>query len=198
MVVRYILPILSIAVAGTALAGGFMESSTHSKVSKSPLVSVGYAHVSGDFSDNEAGDSLVFDQFDGYRVGVSVPLVGSWGIDFNYFSSMSTSKEVGASPDQDELTGSSQNIGFALSYDLPVSVTPNLDMAVKLIVEEGFLSHSNFFWSNAANGLGLTGTYHINDRYGVQLGTAYVVPQGMLTAYDSLLSWHASLVCKLS
>ena len=202
MLLRHSLSFLTLGLSCVAVAGGFVEPAPEASAVKSPFLALGYAHKSGDFSDNfGVGDQFVFDQFDGYQVGFALPVVGSWGLDFTYFSSQSTSSTVEVGPSQNaDLSAALQTVGMAISYDLPVSLLENLDLSAKFIVEENFfsLSGDGEVWQNAANGIGLAGTYRFGESMGLQLGFAYTLPQGVVTAYDSLFTWHASLAYHLS
>ena len=201
MLSRHSLSFLILGLSCAAVAGGFMEPASEASAVKSPVLALGYAHKSGDFSDNFGiGDQFVFDQFDGYQVGFALPVVGSWGLDFTYFSSQSTSSSVEVGPSQSaDVSGALQTVGMAISYDLPFSLMESLDVSAKVMVEENFITGSEGnLWVNAANGIGLTGAYRFGESMGLQLGFAYTIPQGVVTAYDSLLTWHASLAYHLS
>ncbi len=201
MLYRHSLCFLTCGLSSVAVAGGFMELTSEAGAVKSPVLALGYAHKSADFSDGWVGDYFVFDQFDGYQVGFALPVVGSWGLDFTYFSSQSTSSTVEVGPSQSaDVSGALQTVGMAISYDMPFSPMDNLDLSAKFIVEENFFSMSGDgeVWQNAANGIGLAGAYRFNESMGLHLGFAYTLPQGVVTVYDSLFTWHASLAYHLS
>ena len=96
---RHSLSLLTIAISCAAVAGGFVEPAPTERAAKSPVLSLGYAHKSANFSDNQGfGDAFLIDQFDGYQVGFAMPVVSGWGLDFTYFSSQSASTTVESGP----------------------------------------------------------------------------------------------------
>lgn len=202
---RHSLSLLTIAISCAAVAGGFVEPAPTERAAKSPVLSLGYAHKSANFSDTPPnnGGIYLFDQFDGYQVGFAMPVVSGWGLDFTYFSSQSASTTVESGPSQTaEQSGALQTIGMAVSYDLPFALLENLDVSAKLMVEENFYSvYGGYVLSlqeNAANGVGLVGAYRFSDKMGLQVGLAYTIPQGVYNIFDSLFTWHASLAYHLS
>ncbi len=199
MFTRTPLSFLILSLSCAAIAGGFVEPAPVERAVKSPLLSLSYAHKSADLSDLSGSDSALplVDQFDGYELRFSMPVVGCWGLDLSYFSSQAVS--VYDPSEDEEASNALQSIGMAVSYDLPFTWSENLDMSAKFIVEENLTSIANAgIWQNAAPGVGLTGAYRFSDKMGLQVGLAYTVPQGVVTLYDSLFTWHASLAYYLS